>query len=217
MRRLRLTPLRLAVAIVLGSLSFAGVAYAASLGLGSSKLFFWNQALTKGTCNQTYTTADDTYVDQNMPSNNFGTAATLGVGGPANKVQEGFIRFDLSGCSLPTTAGADTAALTLFVMGAGNDTISLYPVFSSWSGSTLTWNGVAGLTIGTTATSSFTPATKNTAYTIPVTFDVDAAIKAGAFWGWELVDTSGTKMTVIASAETAMTANRPSMTLSYEK
>ncbi len=216
MRRLRLTPLRLAAAILLGSFSFAGVAYAASLGLGTSKLFVWSQTLTKGTCNQTSTTADDTYVDQNMPSNNFGTATTLGIGGPVNKVQEAFIRFNLSGCSLPTTAGADTAALTLFVMGAGSDTISLYPVFSSWSGSTLTWNGVAGLTIGTTATSSFTPTMKNTAYTIPVTFDVDAAIKAGTLWGWELVDTSGTKMTMIASAEATMTANRPSMTLGYE-
>ena len=45
MHRLRLTPLRLAASILLGSLCFTGVAYAASLGLGSSRLHAWNQAL----------------------------------------------------------------------------------------------------------------------------------------------------------------------------
>lgn len=216
MRRLRLTPPRLAAAIVLGSLAFTGVAYAASLGLGTNKILVWSQTLTKGTCNQTSTTAADAYIDQNMPTKNFGTPPTLGVGGPANKVQEAFIRFDLSGCSLPTTAGADAAVLTVNINAHSNDTISLFPVFSSWSGSTLTWNNASGLTIGTTATTSFVPST-NTSFNLTVTSDVDAAIKAGTLWGWELRDTSGTAMTKINSAEAGMAAQRPSMTLSYEK
>ena len=209
--------LRLSVAIVVGSFAFTGVAYAASLGLATSKLFVWSQTLTKGTCNQTYTTAEDTYVDENMPANNFGTTPTLAVSGANKKGQEAFIRFDISGCALPSTAGADNAALTLFVMNAGKDTISLYPVLSSWSESTLTWNGMSSLTIGTTASASFTPTTNNTAYTIPVTSDVDAAIKAGTLWGWDLVDTGGNKTTMIASTEAATTTQRPSLTLSYEK
>jgi hypothetical protein len=96
-----------------------------------------------------------------------------------------------------------------------NDTISLYPVYSSWSGSTLTWNGVSGLTIGSTATTSFVPST-NTAFTLTVTSDVDTAIKAGALWGWELVDTSGGATTKINSANASNTSLRPSLTLSYE-
>jgi hypothetical protein len=213
MRRLGLT-LRLVAAIVLGSLCCSGVAYAASLGLGSNKLFVWSQTLTKGTCNQTSTTAEDTYVDQGSPSSTFGSATTLSIGGKSGQTQFGFIRFDLSACSLTTTGGADSASLTLFVS-AGKDTISLFPVFSSWSSSTLTWNNFGGLTIGTTATAIFTP-TAAGSFTVPVTADVDAAIKAGTLWGWELVDTSGTKNMTIASAENGTVANRPSLTLSYE-
>jgi hypothetical protein len=217
MRRLRLTPVRLAATIVLASFSFAGVAYAASLGLGSSKLHAWNQTLTKGTCNQTSATADDTYVQQANPTSTAGgTDTTLTIGGAAGSQDYAFIRFDLSACSLPTTAGADSAALTLTVTSKSNDTISVFPVFSSWSSSTLNWNGLGGLSIGSTATTTFVPSTPG-ALTIPVTADVDAAIKAGTLWGWELRDTSGTDTPAVGSSENNASAKRPSMTLSYEK
>ena len=84
MRPFRLTPLRLAAGILLGSLSFAGVAYAASLGLSSKALHAWTLSLTKATCNQTAATADDTYVQQGSPnSSTGGTDTTLTIGGAA--------------------------------------------------------------------------------------------------------------------------------------
>jgi len=84
------------------------VAYAASLGLGSNQLHAWSQTLTKGTCNQTSATADDTYVQQAASTSTSGGADTnLTIGGVAGSQDYAFIRFDLSGCSLPTTAGAD--------------------------------------------------------------------------------------------------------------
>ena len=217
MHRLRLTPLRLAAAIVLGSLSFAGVAYAASLGLGSSKLHAWNQTLNKGTCNQTSATADDTYVQQANPTSTAGgTATTLMIKPTAGSQEYAFIRFDLSGCNLPTTAGADNAVLTVSVTAKGNDTISVFPVTSSWSSSTLNWNGVSALTIGSTATGTFS-GNSTGAKTVTVTADVDAAIKAGTLWGWELRATSGNATVTLGAAENATAADRPSMTLSYEK
>jgi hypothetical protein len=217
MPRFRLTPLRLAAAIVIGSLCFTGVAFAASLGLGTGKLFVWSQTLTKGTCNQTSTTADDTYVQQASPtSTSGGTDTALNIGGSAGSQNYAFIRFDLSACSLPTTAGADSAALTLTVTSKSNDTISVFPVFSSWSSSTLTWNRLGGLTIGATATTTFVPSSPG-ALTVPVTADVDAAIKAGALWGWELRDTSGTASSAVGSSENTAAGKRPSMTVSYEK
>lgn len=97
-----------------------------------------------------------------------------------------------------------------------NDTISVFPVYSSWSSSTLNWNGLGGLTIGATATTTFVPSTPGTV-TVPVTADVDAAIKAGTLWGWELRDTSGTATPAIGSSENNAAGKRPSMTLSYEK
>jgi hypothetical protein len=217
MRRFRLTPLRLAVAIVLGSLSVAGVGYAASLGLASNKLHAWSQTLTKGTCNQTSTTADDTYVQQATPnSTSGGTDTTLTISGAAGSQDYAFIRFDLTACALPTTAGADAAALTVNVTSKSNDTISVFPVYSSWSSSALNWNGLGGLTIGPTATTTFVPSSTGT-LTVTVTADVDAAIKAGTLWGWELRDTSGTATCAIGASENPAASKRPSMTLSYEK
>src|SRR6476661_3679252 len=217
MHRLTIISRRLAIAIVVATGASIGVGYAASLGLGSNQLHAWRQTLTKGTCNQTSATADDTYVQQALPTSTAGGAATTLTISPTALAQDyAFIRFDLSGCSLPTTAGADTATLTVFVTTNGNDTISLFPVYSSWSSSTLTWNGVSGLTIGPTATTSISAAS-NGAATVTVTADVDSAIKAGTLWGWELRATSGTAIVGIGASENASSMKRPSMTLSYEK
>jgi len=217
MHRLTIISRRLAIAIVVATGASIGVGYAASLGLGSNQLHAWRQTLTKGTCNQTSATADDTYVQQAFPTSTAGgTATTLTISPTALAQDYAFIRFDLSGCSLPTTAGADTATLTVFVTTNGNDTISLFPVYSSWSSSTLTWNGVSGLTIGSTATTSFS-ASSNGSATVTVTADVDSAIKAGTLWGWELRATSGTAIVGIGASENASSMKRPSMTLSYEK
>jgi hypothetical protein len=217
MKRFRLPRLRVVVALGVAMTASISVAYAASLGLGSNKLFAWSQTLTKGTCNQTSTTADDTYVQQALPTSTAGaTATTLTISPVAAAQDYAFVRFDLSGCSLPTTAGADSAVLTVNVRTAGADTISLFPVTSSWSSSTLTWNGVGGLTIGSTATGSFSSSSTGTK-TVTVTADVDNAIKAGNLWGWELRATSGTAIVAIGAAQNGTAANRPSMTLSYEK
>ena len=217
MRRLTVISRRLGLAILVATAASIGVGYAASLGLGSNQLHAWRQTLTKGTCNQTSGTADDTYVQQALPaSTTGGSASTLTISPLAGAQDYAFIRFDLSGCSLPTTAGADGATLSVFVTTNGADTISLFPVYSSWSSSTLTWNGLSGLTIGSTATTSFSAAANGSA-TVTVTADVDAAIKAGTLWGWELRATSGTAIVAIGASENASSMKRPSMTLSYEK
>ena len=203
MSRLTIIPRSAAIVILVATGTSIGLGYAASLGLASKQLHAWSQTLTKGTCNQTSTTADDTYVQQASPTSTAGgTATTLTIKPTAGSQDFAFIRFNLSGCSLPTTAGADT--------------ISLFPVTSSWSSSTLNWNGVGALTIGSTASGTF-PASTTGAKTVTVTTDVDAAIKAGALWGWELKATSGTATIAIGAAENGTATNRPSMTLSYEK
>jgi hypothetical protein len=212
----RLTPIsrRLCIATVVAAATSIGVAYAASLALSSNQLHVWSQTLTKGTCNPS--TGDDTYVQQASPTSTAGgTASTLTISPVAGAQDYAFIRFDLSSCSLPTTAGADNATLSLNVTTAGSDTISLFPVTSSWSSSTLTWNGVGGLTIGSTATTSFSSSSSGSK-TVTVTSDVDAAIKAGTLWGWELRATSGSAVVAIGALD-GPSSKRPSMTLSYEK
>lgn len=217
MQPFRVTRVRLACAILIGSLSSAGVAYAATIGLGSKQLHTWSQTLTKATCNQTSTTADDTFVQQASPSSTTGgTATTLTIKPTSGSQDYAFVRFNLNGCSLPTTGGADSAVLSVTVTTSGSDTISVFPVTSSWSSGTLTWNGVSGLTIGSTATGTFSSSTTG-AKTVTVTADVDSAIKAGTLWGWELRATAGTATVAIGAAENGTAGNRPSMTLSDEK
>jgi hypothetical protein len=163
----------------------------------------------KGTCNNA--PLFDTYVSQATPNVPNGSAPpTLLVSGAANAQNYTFIRFDLSGCNIPTTGGADNATLTINVTAAGHDKISLFPVLSAWDPTTLTWNGVGGLTIGSTATAT-QPINSAKPFSFTVTGDVDAAIKAGALWGWEIQDTSGTATTVISS-----TANPPTLSINYE-
>jgi hypothetical protein len=216
MRPFRITPLRLVAGILVGSLSVAGAAYAGSIGLSSKSLHVWTQSLTKATCNQTSTTADDTFVQQASPTSTTGATATTLTISPVVAAQDyAFLRFDLSGCSLPTTGGADSAVLTVRVTTAGSDTISVFPVTSSWSSSTLNWNGLGGLTVGSTATGTFS-ASSTGSKTVTVTADVDNAIKAGTLWGWELRATSGIAIVKIGSEENGTAANRPSMTLSDE-
>lgn len=217
MRRFRPTPLRVAAAIVVAAFASTGVAYAASLGLSTAKLHVWNQTLAKGTCNLTSAAADDTYVQQANPTSTFGgTDTNLTISGAAGAQDYAFIRFDLTSCNLPTTGGADSALLSLNVTSKSNDTISVYPVYSAWSSSTLTWNGLGLLTIGPTATTTFVPANPG-AVNITVTADVDAAIKAGTLWGWELRDTSGTATSAVGSVENNSTGKRPSLAVNYEK
>jgi hypothetical protein len=213
----RRTVLRLALAIVVAMLTSVGVGYAASLGISSKRLHAWSQTLTKGACNQTSATADDTYVQQANPTSTAGgTDTNLTIGGAGGSQDYAFIRFDLSGCGLPTTAGADSASLTVTVTSKSNDTISVFPVYSSWSSSTLNWNGLGGVTIGATATTTFVPSNPG-AVTVPVTADIDAAIKAGTLWGWELRDTSGTAVSAVGSSENNAAGKRPSLALNYEK
>jgi hypothetical protein len=217
MRRFHLTPLRLAAAIVVAAVASAGVAYAASLGLSTAKLHAWSQTLGKGTCNLTSAAADDTYVQQANPNSTLGgTDTALTIGGAAGAQDYAFIRFDLSSCNVPTTGGADSALLSLTVTSKSNDTISLYPVYTAWSSASLTWNGLGLLTIGPTATTTFVPSNPGLV-NINVTADVDAALKAGTLWGWELRDTSGTATSAVGSVENNATGKRPALAVYYEK
>lgn len=213
MRRFRLTPLRLAAAIVLGSFVFSGVAYAASIGLGTNKLFVWSQTLTKGSCSPVESDAE---IDAGNANTNFGNQASETVlhrnSGANSYVLIGF-NPAVAPCSLGTTAGADSATLTITVTGTtrGPDTISAYPITSPWSASTVTWNTAP--TFGSTADFTFA-GTGVQSFT--VTARLDTGIKSGAFYGWMLVDTTGTNNATTTIAGHA-SSQAPSIALNYEK
>jgi hypothetical protein len=196
----------------------AGVAYAATLNVASAHLWTGSQTLTKATC--TVTSATDTYVDENKPTSNFGSTNTMLVKPDSGTRQWTFIRFDLSSCALPTTGGADSATLKLFVQTAPkqNRTLTVAPALTTWAG-TLTWNQAQSLTYGGPTTTFTTGTTNNVLVSIPVTVDVDDLVKSTtANSGWRISD-GGAAVAGDATTFTSTNAasNKPQLVINYEK
>jgi hypothetical protein len=219
-RRLRLTPRRVAVLLAATVGVGAGVAYAASLSVGSWHLWAGSQTLTKTTCTLTGTTqTTDTYVTQATPNGTNGSATTMLVRSNNNGQDWSFVTFNLSSCAIPTSGGADSATLRLFITAVpSNRTITVTPVLTTWS-NTLTWTAAQALSFGTPTTTFATGSTANTAKTATVTVDVDALIKnPSASFGWRLSDAgSGNATTTFATADNATPGNRPQLVINYEK
>ncbi|MGZ4332918.1 MAG: DNRLRE domain-containing protein [Gaiellaceae bacterium] len=212
MRRFRITPLRLAAVILVGSLLFVGVGYAASLGLTSRQLRAWSQTVTRGSCSPTELDAE---IDAGNPNTNFGNRASQTILSKNSGDSYVLIGFDPTAapCSLPTTAGADSAVLTITVTGTthGPDTVSAYPITSAWNATTVTWNTMP--TFSPTPDFTFSGAGTDT---FTVTATVDSGIKSGAFRGWMLVDSTGTNnATTTIAGHTS--AQAPSIAVNYEK
>ena len=219
MRRLRLTPRRVAILLAATVGVSAGVAYAATLSVTSWHLWAGSQALTKATCTLTPSTTD-TYVTQATPGGSNGSATTMLVRSNSGSADWSFVYFDLSSCAIPTTGGADTATLTLFITSTpAGRTITVTPVLTSWS-NTLTWTAAQSLSYGSRdddVRDRDDEATRRSPCT--VTVDVDALIKnPSASFGWRLSDTgSGNATTTFASSNNGTAADRPQLVINYEK
>jgi hypothetical protein len=209
------------LALTLGVTS--SVAYAATLNVTSWHLWAGSQTLTKATCTVTGALVD-TYVDQNAATTGFGAAATLNLipSGDTPKERWVFVKFDLTSCNIPTTGGADSATLSLFLSTAPTTSFNydLTRVTSTWA-STLTWNQAQALTYAGSPTASVAGGTTSgVTISWPVTVDVDSFIKGGSNFGWRISDTgigqNAIKDTAIF-ASTDSGANVPTLTINYEK
>jgi hypothetical protein len=208
------------LALTLGVTS--SVAYAASLNVSSWHLWAGSQTLTKATCTVTGALVD-TYVDQNAATTGFGAAATLIMipSGDAPKQAWVFVKFDLTSCNIPTTGGADSATLSLYLSNAPTTSFNydVTRVTSTWA-STLTWNQAQALTYAASPTTSIAGGTTVGAKTFTVTSDVDSFIKGGANYGWRISDTGVGQNLMKDTATFASTdsaANVPTLTINYEK
>jgi hypothetical protein len=218
--RLRLLTILAAATVGIGSAS----AYAATLGVGSWHLWTGSQTLTKATCTVTGSTAiNDTYVQEASPNaNNANTTTAIIRSSTSGSREWMFIRFDLTSCALPTTAGADTATMKLVVKTtpATARTLTVTPTLSTWA-ETLTWNQAQSVAYGGAATTTFSTGTTNGAtLNVPVTIDIDALIKSStANFGWRISDAgaSSTSTTTFNTVEATTAALRPQLVINYEK
>ena len=212
MRRLRLTPRRVAILLAATLGVGAGAAYAATFSVTSWHLWAGSQTLTKSTCTLTARRqTTDTYVTQASGNTAFARDATMLVRSNSGSADWTFVYFDLSSCAIPMTGGADTATLTLTVTTAPNPsrTITVTPVLTSWSNyADLERRAVALVRLGTTMT--FATGTRTTRRRPRrVTADVDALIKnPSANFGWRLSDTGGGSVTTTFASSNNGTAGR---------
>lgn len=102
----------------------------------------------------------DTYIDQNSPSSNFGTATTLKTKFDATKYKHGLLRFNLS--SVPVSAVVTSAALDLTVTSAqSSSSATVHRLLTAWTEGTnattgAQWNDPNGTgTSGTWAGGAF--------------------------------------------------------------
>jgi hypothetical protein len=214
------------IAVVIAATLGAGTAtaFAATLGIGSWHLWTGSQTLTKGTCTVTGSAnIVDTYVSEATPNSSFGGSTTALVRADLGNRNWTLVRFDLSSCGLPTTAGADTATLKLVVktVATGGRTLTLTPVLATWNG-TLTAVQAYALPFGSSATTTFATGTTNGAtLSVPVTIDIDALIKnPTASYGWRIDDEGSTgtaNTTTFNTVEAATAGLRPQLVINYEK
>jgi hypothetical protein len=196
-----------------------GVAYAATLSVGSGHLWAGGQTLTKGTCTlQGTSSTTDTYLDEQNPSSSFGSSTTLGVSPKSGKRNWMLVRFDLSSCSIPTTGGADSATLNLRITTApgSSQTLDVSTVTSTWNGAT-TWNTAPST--GSSFASITTGTTNNVTKSVTVTADVDALIKnSSANYGWLISEASSSSnvTTLFGSSKNGTAANQPQLVINYE-
>lgn len=195
-------------------------AFAATLNVDSWHLWAGSQTLTKATCTVTGAAATtDTYADEKTSADN-SASTTLAEQPDTTKRQWIYIRFNLAGCNIPTSGGADSATLTLFESTAprNNRTLTLAPVVGTWPAN-LPFATAQALTYGTATASVATGTTNNAALAITVTADVDAFIKSpSANFGWRINDgnaSAAQDQAVFSSSEAA--ANKPQLVINYEK
>lgn len=90
----------------------------------------------------TYAGTRDTYLYQNTPTTNYGSAATLLVDGdePVGSTQDtsATLKWDVS--SIPAGKTVTSASITLNVVDASTHTYELYEMKRNWSESSATWN-----------------------------------------------------------------------------
>lgn len=202
------------------------VGFAASLALTPKALVVFTSASSVPISTCTLTPVADTYAEEGSSGSNFGTATTLHVRSavilvvlPDNK--RSFVRFDLSSCSIPTSARVLTAKMRLFLSTApsASRTYQVHRLTQSWGETTLNW-GNQPTAAGTATASAATGTTSNVTIEWDVLADVNgfvAGTTTNQGWRiWDSVESSGTAREGRFNArEHATVSQRPSLAITY--
>jgi hypothetical protein len=224
MRRLLLPPV---VALVPLCLLLGGVVgFAASLALTPKRLTIFTSASSVPISTCTLTSGADTYADEGSGGSNFGTATTMHVRSAVTLVllqdnKRSFVRFDLSSCSIPSSARVLTAKMRLFMSTApsASRTYQVHRLTQSWGETTLTWNNQP-TAAGTATASAATGTTSNVTIEWNVLADVSAFVAGTSTnQGWRVRDSAEGSGTAregrFNTREHTTVSQRPSLEITY--
>ena len=200
--------------VVLAAGVVCTVAIAAAIGVTSAALGIHTKTLTsEQTC--TLSSAEDAMTMQGNPNgtNPNPSLVTVYHQSDGTNTQDGWFKFDLSGCSFPANAVVDSASLQLTVQGTTSMQIGVYRVASNWSASSITWNNAPTAASSPTATVTFSSAVQ----TIDVSTDAADYVDGDATnGGWKLAPISGDGQTQICGASYGNASWRPVLTIKYD-
>jgi hypothetical protein len=210
----------LALVVLLGAAAPAA-AYAAGLGVASERLTSFESATTVPASTCTLEPVADTYADALAALLNFGTSTDLLVRSALTGDARSFVRFDLSPCSIDSSAEIETARLDLYLATApaAGRTHELHRVTASWTELALTWlnqPAVAG------AATSSAPTGTSSGVTVSwnVLGDVQAFVSGTQTnHGWRIKDASEDSLTAqtatFGARERAAASQRPVLAITY--
>jgi hypothetical protein len=163
--------------------------------------------------------SDDTYIDENLPTANYGSDPTFRVRPNNNSERRGLVRFDLS--AIPANAIITSADLYLYETRAiPGQTTYLYRVTRTWSEASVTWNSPwtthGGDFDKSIAFASFRPNHINCMVTLDLT-DLVQRWVSGTYpnYGVLLYSTGPNRSIVYVSKENLILEQRPRLNVSY--
>jgi hypothetical protein len=220
--------MRRAAMLALATLALgATTAGAASVVVASGLLATASKTLTKATCTL-QPTSGDTYVNEFSKTTGYASNSSLTTESTAGSRKRVFLRFNLDSCATTiANAAVDSATLNLNVSAAagGTRTLKVYRVTSTWTASSLNWNGQP--TAAADHTTTFTAAASSTGQkAIDVTMDVNDYVQSApnvplpytsavANHGWMILDDGASTGVVAMTSSEGPAANRPKLTIVY--
>src|SRR6476646_9017444 len=142
--RIRAAGRALAALLLLCSMAQTRVGNASSLPVSSKNLVVYMTCTLSGTTG-TVAAERDSYVDENAPTTNNGTALSMNSESRNNRNRRSYVSFDLTTCApnLPSAATVGNATLRRWVTAMPAATCRTedgFAVTSAWTESAVTWN-----------------------------------------------------------------------------
>lgn len=210
---------RAAIGIALGLAVVGSVAFAASLGVTTSKITTSNSSVSIPPEVCTPAPAADAALDEETPNSNYGTLEFLAVRSrDRGRDRRSIVRFDIASCGIPSTAVIRSSDLTVVPSSgpASGRTYDVHRVTASWVEGSVTFSNAPSFAGSPTASAN--TGVSPTSISWSVTSDVSAFVTGTVNHGWlikDAVENSRTAVESVLGSRESAAGIRPTLTITY--